>query len=255
MGSRALVWTGSAAVLLTGDAALSAASNVHARLLRPGDTAWTSLPTLQLPAGHPMERLTAVAAGDHVWVWSKWSLTTVTARNNTGEATSFDSTFGIDVFRLDPQAHQWQPVDLNLASGQGMSQPWWTGTQILIPAGPPWWGPTGRGPAPRSLHGLTLDAATGRTTPMPHGPVDDLQPDYLWTGSLLIGVGPAAAAWDPKSRAWTTLPPPPNVAEFSPAMVWTGHQLIVWGQTHPTKATATPTPAVAGGIVLTPQHG
>ncbi|GGL94587.1 hypothetical protein GCM10011594_12980 [Nakamurella endophytica] len=233
VGSRALVWTGSAAVLLTGDSALSAATTVNARLLHPGDTAWTSLPPLHLAEDHPMERLSAVAAGNQVWAWAKWSRTTVTARNSAGEATSFDSLFGIDVYRFDLHTQRWTAVDQTLAAGQGMSQPWWTGTHLLIPAGPPWWGPTGRGPVVRDLHGVLVDAVTGRTVPLPHGPVDDLQAHYLWAGTMLIGVDSAAAAWDSTSGEWTTLPAPPDLTEADPVMVWTGHQLIIWANCDP----------------------
>ena len=89
--------------------------------------------------------------------------------------------------------------------------------------------------------GYRLDPATHTWTPLPHGPVDDERPSYLWTGEALLAYdsssyssGPGgsrlpgdSAVWDPTTNTWTPLPAAPLTG--SGASVWTGTQLIEWG--------------------------
>ena len=62
----------------------------------------------------------------------------------------------------------------------------------------------------------------------------------LWTGRAMLsfnslvtdakaGFG-SAAVWDPSTDQWTELPRAPRAGDEEPAAVWTGHELLVWGE-------------------------
>jgi hypothetical protein len=98
---------------------------------------------------------------------------------------------------------------------------------------------------------LALVAATG-WQPLPPAPIS---PDWnartsVWTGKQMIvfgrdqqtaldsrgkpyatGAVNVAAAYDPASRAWRKLAPPPKASGFMGlSSVWTGKEMLVWGQ-------------------------
>ncbi|WP_188944969.1 hypothetical protein [Nakamurella endophytica] len=261
---RALVWTGTAAVLFTAGAeapAATAASSVAAHRFVPGASSWTELPSLHLSAGHPAQRIAAVATDRQVWLWAQWSSSKVLERHEQGQPTSTATRDGTDVFTLDATTFRWRTSG-TVPGGQGISPPWWTGTHILLPAGV--YPRTYPGPRQTDLHGLTVDPTDGTSTAMPHGPVDDLRPTYVWTGQLLVAAnssddrgGPPqtltghAAAWDPVTRIWTALHPAPASAPGG-VVLWTGRQLFVWGQTSNTQLTTGSNPTATSGFVLQP---
>jgi hypothetical protein len=88
-----------------------------------------------------------------------------------------------------------------------------------------------------------LDTANSSTRPIRHGPADDLNAQYLWTGAALLAFntgtvlsGPGghvypggAAAWDPTANTWTRLANAP-LAGYVPIAIWTGNSLLIWGQ-------------------------
>jgi hypothetical protein len=98
---------------------------------------------------------------------------------------------------------------------------------------------------------LALVAATG-WQPLPAAPIS---PDFdartsVWTGKQMIVFGRdqqtaldshgksystgsrnVAAAYDPRSRRWRKLSPPPKTTGFMQlSSVWTGKEMLVWGQ-------------------------
>jgi hypothetical protein len=98
---------------------------------------------------------------------------------------------------------------------------------------------------------LALVAATG-WQPLPAAPIS---PDFdartsVWTGKQMIvfgrdqqtaldsrgraystGSANVAAAYDPRTRRWQKLSPPPKTSGFMPLnSVWTGKEMLVWGQ-------------------------
>jgi hypothetical protein len=141
------------------------------------------------------------------------------------------------MFHYDHAADSWQAEQ---TTGNGppyvVPQALWTGRQLLVPA-------TEQCPAGASCPmminrvGYALSSSK-HWTPIPHGPVDDLNPLSLWTGAALLDYdvnavigtsGPGeAAAWDPTSGAWTRLPAAPY-AGLGVASVWTGSQVLLWG--------------------------
>lgn len=77
-------------------------------------------------------------------------------------------------------------------------------------------------PAPFNEHGYQVDPKTLRITPLPHGPLDDLGPEILWTGAAEISLNPGdeiigpgvrvlpgdIAIWNPTTRRWASGPQP-----------------------------------------------
>jgi hypothetical protein len=51
-----------------------------------------------------------------------------------------------------------------------------------------------------------------------------------WTGSLLVVVGEAGLAWDPRAGTWLVLPDPGGDRDRQfPSVVWAGDRLVIWG--------------------------
>ena len=114
----------------------------------------------------------------------------------------------------------------------------WTGSQLLA------WGGyefVGSGDEHPDADGFAFDAAARTWEPLPASPLGGrASPADAWTGRELViwggsiglpsGEGYAAdgAAYDPLTRAWRSLPPAP-ISGRAPFSVWTGDELIVWG--------------------------
>jgi hypothetical protein len=114
----------------------------------------------------------------------------------------------------------------------------WTGSELLI-----WGGHVGQ--TDESLDtGWRYDAEAGEWRPMPASPLGARsQAAGVWTGRELLVWGGAdyrtdypydgyndGAAFDPATDRWRMLPPPP-IDGRQPLAVWTGEEMIVWGNT------------------------
>ena len=233
LGPSAAVWTGSTVVLLTSPRAGPSGNGpdiVYAQSYDPTRNVWTPLPTLALPPDHGLGELSAVAVGGHVFTWAMWSHTV--AKPNSSSTTS-----GVDSYQLDASTMQWSRNTLAPGDSSGVLGPLWTGREILVPVLSTWCGGCA-GPARINASGVRIDPRTSTMRPLPHGPVSDLNANYVWTGAVVLGIGANAqvgsarpgdtAAWDPGRNAWTTLPRAPLAAD-DPVAVWTGTSLLVWG--------------------------
>jgi hypothetical protein len=94
--------------------------------------------------------------------------------------------------------------------------------------------------APRSAEPFDWSALDAGWTELPAPPHSAACAVSVWTGRELLYWGGDAschegsvhdegAAYDPAARAWRPLPPAPIEGRSSPAAVWTGEELIVWG--------------------------
>lgn len=131
-----------------------------------------------------------------------------------------------------PEAPLWDPTAV------------WTGEELIL------WG----GARPGDAHGLGEWPVRGsayrpdqdRWRVISEAPVDDVYfSDGLWTGrevvvwgshhppgqQLISEAGLAfAAAYDPATDTWRVLPAPPLENPAAAAAVWTGSQIVLWGQ-------------------------
>jgi hypothetical protein len=177
--------------------------------------------------------LFATAGDGQVFVLSRWHHTTALP----GGATS--TSGGVHFATYDVRARSWTRPPAP-PQGLGVSEMTWSGRELLVPAAP-YYVYGASGPPQQGLRGHRYDPATRDWSVLPHGPVDDLRGQSRWTGALLtFNTGTytsrgssfvlpgEAAAWDPTSRAWESLPNP-GWGATSPAAVWTGAELLLWG--------------------------
>jgi hypothetical protein len=228
----AAVWTGQR-VILAGIAQFGQ-HRLRVAAYDPASNAWTRLAP-PVNRKHPPVAAAIVATSRGVLLWSLWSRTQRISRNTS---TVYS---GVDVFRLRRGAMVWRDVTGAWPRDQSVSQPIFTGTKVLIAPSGIWCGIC-HGPAPHNEHGYLVDPRTLRLTRLPHGPLDDANPQYLWTGASIaaldfgteIGgsenVRPGDIAfWNPRTRRWTRGPGAPKTFSDMPA-VWAKSQLLVLSQ-------------------------
>jgi hypothetical protein len=204
---------------------------VHADSYNPATNKWSRLPDLKLPTGHTIINMATLANGDQIYLWSMWS-------NPVTNGSETIGYFGIDGFTLNAETRQWSANALAPQAVRNVAQPLWTGRLILIPASQPFCGGCS-GPIVLNRAGIALNPRDATTSVIPHGPVDDLDPTYLWTGAALLAVNTTsllgtslpgeAAVWNPVTSIWTRLPDAPAGSSQDPVTVWTGSSLLMWG--------------------------
>ena len=242
------VWVDNEVIVIGGDpAALSTTQQVHTDLaaFSPTMNQWTALAPMPLTANQLVLAVVAVATNDRLYAWEEWQRSVEDA-NGSGTIYS-----GIDLYIFDPTRNTWTPdvaasrptdgmADNN--SPAGIESAIWTGANILVP--PPTSGWCGDCPGPALPGGRAdlLNPSTNTWTTLPAGPIDDFNPGvFVWTGSSVIDFntssetnGPngstlpgQAAAWDPRTGAWTRLPAAPLYG--GDVSVWDGEGLLEWG--------------------------
>lgn len=168
---------------------------------------------------------------------------------------------GVDSFALDTAAGTWRAQPWS-PDPPGPLSPLPIGQRIFTPPQEAFLGTGNPGVGQTAL---VRNPATGTVTDVPHGPIDDLGAEYLWTGSSVLGfntgtysTGPggehlpgAAAALDPATGKWRALPPAPLTAQQE-AAVWTGTELLMWGQMYDVKSARGNAPAqvAAAGLAF-----
>jgi len=225
------VWSGTRVILAgmtRGTPTLQVAS------YNPTTNTWASLEP-PISAQHPPITMAMVATNDGVLLWSLWGRSKKTGPN------TYTGYSGVDVYRLSPSG-TWANVTDSWPQGHTVDQPIFTGSEILLAPGQIWCGACSH-PAPFDEHGYIVDPATLHRTEIPHGPLDDLGPQIIWTGHAEISfntggeiTGPNIsvlpgdlAIWNPNTRKWARGPRAPKRLSDAPA-VWNGNHLFVLAQ-------------------------
>lgn len=225
----------------------------------PNTNSWSSDPDLVLPQHHPAAELQLAAGGGHLYLWSQWNY------NANGFGYS-----GTDTFSLDSSAHTWKPIHLDRAGTGGIASPIWTGQDFIQGATPAWRG-FNAGPGQINLTGQRFNPTTDQASTIAHGPLDDLDPQNVWTGGALVALDLSAttspegqhahpgraAAWDPTRNSWTQLPAPPLTSDGNPSGVWADTRFLIWGQFYDGPSAGNPNPGrpAAVGLQFTPGNG
>ena len=146
-------------------------------------------------------------------------------RTDKTGANTYTSFSGVDVFRLDP-AGVWTNVTGHWPQHHTVDSPIFTGGAVLVAPGQVWCGACSH-PAPIGdyEHSYVVDPQTLQITPLPHGPLDNIGPQVLWTGHAEIALNPAGviggpdgvrpgdiAIYDPRTRTWHRGPRAPRTA-------------------------------------------
>ena len=201
----------------------------------PATNTWSPLQP-PISAQHPPLTIAMVATNDGVLLWSLWGRAKKTGPN------TYTGYSGVDIFRLGPSG-TWSNVTDSWPQGHTVDSPIFTGTKILLAPGQIWCGACSH-PAPFDEHGYLVDPKTLRRTPIPHGPLDDLGPQIIWTGAAEISfnaggeiTGPHVkvlpgdiAIWNPQTRRWARGPKAPRQLIYDAPAVWSGRQLFALAQ-------------------------
>ncbi|MGA2924851.1 MAG: hypothetical protein ABSG43_02465 [Solirubrobacteraceae bacterium] len=224
------VWTGTSVILAglhyNGHQQLEIAS------YDPASDTWTRFTPPISPQHAPLGLAIVVATNDDVLLWSLWQRTKPTGRCFAG------TCYGVDVLRLGPSG-SWANVTGAWPQAHTVDGPIFTGSKILLAPGQIWCGACSH-PPPVNEHGYEVDPKTLRLTPIPHGPLDDLGPQIVWTGAAELSFnsggeisGPGVsvlpgdiAIWNPNTRRWARGPRAPKQIDDAPA-VWNGNRLYV----------------------------
>jgi hypothetical protein len=79
-------------------------------------------------------------------------------------------------------------------------------------------------------NGMALDPQTRQWRRIADAPGEVPTTVVAWTGEAAIFAdGTSLLRYDPSSDEWATGTPMPGVERYSPAVVWTGREVVVWG--------------------------
>lgn len=161
---------------------------------------WRRLPASGLtPRADPV----VVWAGDELFVWG-------------GLGSQRTSAYA-DGAILDPATGTWRRLPPAPVPARGLAAAVWTGSEVLI-----WGGATGPSSTSQVGQGAAYSPATSTWRALPLSPLRaKSSPAGIWTGRLFILLGgsagpampvpgPGAAAYEPATNAWTTLPTAPD---------------------------------------------
>lgn len=243
------IWTSKELIIVGGHRG-DGRANPGGAAYDPATDQWRLLPTPSLPAGHDVSYPFTVWTGSRLMVW--WGWTHVETDGNTQTIGG-----GIDRVDYDPAADSWALADPIKGSPRGIHDVFWTGAEVLIPAAAPWCATTCPSSAGADLVGSRSgpDGMTWR--PIAHGPVDIGSGPTLWTGAAMVRISDSfngdtqsgdAAAWDPVADRWFALRPAPLVPSPGTVAVWTGTELLLWGDLRRQDRSSDMSVAVAGGL-------
>lgn len=196
----------------------------------PGTGEWSVIP-LVLPRGHGAAAVAMVATHSGVVLWVSWS------RSREYSPGNFTVYSGVDVFRLVDR--RWVQQSVDWPQHRTVDQPLFTGSRILLGASQIWCGICSH-PAPLDTNGWTVSPETLQVSMLPHGPLDDLQPQILWSGAAEIALnaggeqsGPHVQALpgdvaflDLHAKRWYRGPRAPLKISFGMPAVWDGSQVL-----------------------------
>ncbi len=226
----AAVWSGGRVVIATIAGDFVHATRLASAAYDPAAGEWSTIP-LTLPCGHRAVAVAMVATRNTVILWSLWSRS---QEYSPGNAKIYS---GIDVFRL--AGHRWSRQRVGWPQHRTVDQPLFTGSRILLGASQIWCGLCSH-PAPVDTNGWAADPVTLRVRGLPHGPLDDLQPQILWSGAAEIALNPGGeiagphvrarpgdiAILDVRARHWYRGPRALSHLAFGMPAVWDGSHLL-----------------------------
>lgn len=225
-----MVTVGSQAILIRSETG-AGGSTAYVDGYDPTSNAWRDLPDYHLPAGQKIMQVVALPVASSLVLWSEWSHSEPLGHN------SFESSAGVDAARLDPARTNWTTFPITPDQGESAEGAAWTGSSILLPQAQPFCGLCIGGIPGPTITSVMRNTSTGQRVALPVGPASIPGARLIWTGSAVLSLGasqtgartPVAAAWNPPTNAWTTVPAPPAIEYVNTVSIWTGKVLILWG--------------------------
>jgi len=218
------VWTGKEFLLHSRYVAEGAAPRSVGAAYNPTTNTWRNLPVTPDPPEVKEARQVAVWTGKEMLTW------------------------GMVDAAYNPRTNTWR----RLPPGYGSpAVALWTERQALM------WG--GGCCGEENQGGIAYDPATGTRQRIPDAPFGG-NADGVWTGREMIVVGgqhdraplALAAAYNPTTRSWRSLPPLPR-PRVAATLTWTGREVLVVGGIDP--CTGTPSTLTAWPTTRRPTAG
>jgi hypothetical protein len=228
LAPAAAVWTGRDIVLAS---VRTNRQEIGVASYDPAAGRWQMI-TPRLPAKHPILDASLVAAGDRLVLWSLWSRS---AGNKNGTSLSW----GVDVLARHGTGN-WRDVTGNWPQDQTVPSPVPADRTILVSPGQFWCGDLCPGPF-EPFDGYFVNPVTLHRSIIPGGPLIDVIPSFVWTGSRIIAVnldgetsGPSGpqirpddlALYNPATSRWFKLPAPPHRPDLDTIPVWASSELL-----------------------------
>jgi hypothetical protein len=210
----------------------------------PATNTWTTLADVPVEAGWSVQSVTPAWTGTELLVWMSWQ------RIRSSGLFEKDAGYG-----LDAGTKTWRELTQPIVQTNNAATAW-TGSSVLVMGGeycphscPP---PVGSGAG--------YDPATQKWRAIPSFSVVQAQWPASWTGRAFIdtnagrhgfpGSREHLSAYNPISGRWVLLPPEPSpIAGDDSEAVWTGRQLLVWGQPSEVLTSGTATKATASACI------
>ena len=168
----------------------------------------TALPPIDGRTGH-----TLTWTGREVVVWGGVA--------SSRAQTVFDAVAPADGAAYDPATDQWRRIPAAPIAGRANPIAAWTGREVVV-----FGGLDGATPAP--LDGAAYDPERGSWRLLAPSPLTGRDPVGGWLGGRLVVVtSDSAAAWDPATNRWTSLPAAPVREGWRVAVVAAGHLVIL----------------------------
>lgn len=210
----AAAWTGSELIVWGGYEPGQTGNLADGAAYDPATDTWEELPKAP---GDDLGGESAVWTGRELLVWG-------------GETAGRDFRERGKAF--DPDTRRWRSFAGGPYWSLGSHTAVWTGTEMLV------WGGV---PSERAV-GAAYDPATDEWETVPQGPLGSRHGhEAVWTGSEMvvwggllqsganIAEGPDAAAYDPETRTWRTLPDAPLDPAHAAVSFWTGQEVVIAG--------------------------
>ena len=172
----------------------------------------------------------------HLLLRHRAGSTTVTTVPNTSTHKVASGTAGVSV--ADLLAGRWSTMSPAPITARGDAAIVWTGRELIV-----WGGSAGSHGAQLHGDGAAYDPSTNSWRMLPPAPLPPTaDASAIWTGSEMVVFGGyddeslgafqvtnAAAAYDPSTNRWRTLPPAPLSPRAGAIALWTGKNVIVLG--------------------------
>jgi hypothetical protein len=199
----------------------------------PAADRWTRLDPPST-AGHDQRAAPIVATPDGVVLFSLWSHSVTRAIRG---GTMVSGTSGVDVRRLGADG-RWTTLAASWPQDKTVSSPLLTAVGVIVPAGQIWCGDCSH-PAPFGERGYLADPRSLQGRRMSQGPLDDTDPEAVWTGKALVTLAQAGisgagvsigrgdlATWDPGTDRWARAARSPGGMDYRTVAVWGAHRLF-----------------------------
>jgi hypothetical protein len=245
--ATSVVWTGNEIVVWGGEAGNEAARYADGAAYNPSRGTWRVLPAAPLT---PRSDHAAVWTGEEMIVWGGVGV----QRDPTPDAATYD-----------PERDQWRRIADAPIPSASRAVAVWTGEEMIV-----WGGSTQK-------DGAAFDPARNKWRRIPRSPLSARAgAAATWTGcEVVIWGGQSIGEWgflddgasyNPATRRWRKLPPAPLGTErirnvdkvpglppvitargfIHPNAVWSGEEVLVWGNLHRFRAGAPRATPLAG---------